>query len=248
MSARHDPAAYGRAWAHDYDALYEERDDASQVAAFVAALEPSGRVLELGVGTGRLAIPLVDAGLQVTGVDASPEMLDRLRARPGADKVHLIEGDFVSTDADGPFDVALIAFSTLFLIPSQQGQLDCLANVRRQLRPGGHLVVEAFVPDHSRWTRGQNLSIGHVDADGASLKLSVHDAVEQVITTQEIVFDGRAPALRPNLLRYAWPAELDAMALASGLRRVGRWADWDRRPFTAASPAHISVFQTVDLR
>jgi SAM-dependent methyltransferase len=238
-----DPAAYGRVWAEDYDELYEQRDDPAEVVAFVAGLAPGGRILELGVGTGRLALPLAAAGLSVTGVDASPEMLVRLRARPGAEKIEVIEGDFTTVDAGGAFDMVLIAFSTFFLLPSQDSQLACLANARTQLRPGGTVVIEAFVPDHSRWTRGQNLSIGHLDAAGASLKLSVHDPVAQVITTQEILIGSGGTTLRPNLLRYAWPAELDAMALASGLRRLARWDGWSGEPFTAASTAHVSVYQ-----
>ena len=164
-----DQTAYGRVWAEDYDLLYEEREDPAEVAEFVAALAPGGAVLEFGVGTGRLALPLVEAGLSVTGIDASPEMLAQLQARPGAEKITVIEGDFITVDAGGPYDVVLIAFSTLFLVPSQEGQLACLANARAHLRPGGTVVIEAFVPDHSRWTRGQNLSIGHLDATGASL-------------------------------------------------------------------------------
>lgn len=240
-----DPSDYGRVWADDYDRLYEQRDDPETVATCIAKLAPGGSVLEMGVGTGRLAVGLLAAGLAVTGVDASPEMLSRLRARPGTEQVTIVHGDFTTVDAGGPHDVVLIAFSTLFLVPSQAGQLACLANARRHLRPGGSVVIEAFVPDHSRWVRGQNLSIGDLNAAGASLKLSVHDPVQQVITTQEVLFGVEGTTLRPNLLRYAWPAELDAMALASRLRPKHRWADWTGAPFTAASTSHVSVFEAL---
>jgi SAM-dependent methyltransferase len=239
-----DPSAYGRVWAADYDELYEKRDDPKAVASFIGDLAPGGRVLELGVGTGRLAVPLTEAGLSVTGVDASPEMLARLRDRPGSAAVTVLEGDFATVEAPGPFDLVLIAFSTLFLVPSQAGQIAVLANGFRHLRPGGFLVVEAFVPDHSRWTRGQNLALGRLDAEGVSLKLSVHDPVQQLITTQEVTMDASGLALRPNVLRYAWPAELDAMALAAGLQPAGRWADWSQGPFGAASTSHVSVYQS----
>jgi SAM-dependent methyltransferase len=238
-----DPGTYGRTWAADYDTLYEHRDDVATVVALVTKLAGGGRILELGVGTGRLALPLATAGFSVTGVDASPEMLERLRARPGADRVQVIEGDFTTVDAGGPFDVALIAFSTLFLVPSQEGQLSCLANVRRHLRPGGHLLVEAFVPDHSRWTRGQNLSVGRLDDDTATLKLSVHDPVHQVITSQDVIIGVHGVSLRPSLLRYVWPAELDAMALVNRLRLVRRTSDWAGAPFTAASTSHVSTYR-----
>jgi SAM-dependent methyltransferase len=238
-----DPAAYGRTWAADYDVLFEDRDDPGAVVAFVAGLAPSGSVLEMGVGTGRLAVPLAAGGLTVTGVDSSSEMLDRLRARPGADRIEVIQGDFTTVEAGGPHDVVVIAFSTLFLVPSQRAQLAVLANACRHLRPGGWLVVEAFVPDHSRWSRGQNLSLGRLDAQGVSLKLSVHDPVDQIISMQEVLVDATGTSLRPNLLRYAWPSELDAMALASGFDPVQRWADWTKSPFIAASTSHVSVYQ-----
>jgi SAM-dependent methyltransferase len=197
----------------------------------------------MGVGTGRLAVPMAAAGLVVTGVDASPEMLGRLAARPGSAAVTAIQADFATVDAGGPYDVVLFAFSTLFLVPSQAGQLACLANARRHLRPGGSLVVEAFVPDHSRWTRDQNIAIGRLDDSGVSLKLSVHDPVSQVITTQDVSVSASGTTLRPNLLRYFWPAELDAMALASGLRPTARTEDWAGAPFTADSTSHVSVSQ-----
>jgi SAM-dependent methyltransferase len=238
-----DPAAYGRTWAASYDELFEERDDTAAIASFVAALAPGGRVLEMGVGTGRLAVPLAAAGLKVTGVDASPEMLSRLHARPGSEQIEVIRGDFTTVDAGGPYDVVLIAFSSLFLVPSQAGQLACLANARRHLGPGASLVIEAFVPDHSRWLRGQNIAIGRLDDAGVSLKLSVHHPVDQVISTQDVSVDAHGTTLRPNLLRYIWPSELDAMALASGLRPVRRHADWAGAPFTAQSTVHVSVFE-----
>jgi SAM-dependent methyltransferase len=238
-----DSGAYGRVWAADYDALFERREDTSLVTSFVTGLVPGGRVLELGVGTGRLAVPLAAAGLAVTGVDASPEMLDRLRTRPGGDQITAILGDFTSAAAGGPYDLVLIAFSTLFLVPSQDGQLAVLANARRHLRPGGLVVVEAFVPDHSRWTRDQNIAIGRLDSSGVVLKLSVHDPVGQLITIQDVSVDATGTSFRPNRLRYIWPAELDAMALASGLRLRQRTEDWGGHPFTAHSTAHVSLYE-----
>lgn len=247
MSIDIDPTAYGRSWACDYDDVYQGRDDTAAVTSLVAGLTPTGRILEFGVGTGRLAIPLAAAGHAVTGVDASPEMLSLLRARPGTEQIHLLEADFTTVDAGPGYDVVLIAFSTLFLVPSQEEQLAVLANAYRHLRPGGYVVVEAFVPDHSRWTRDQNLSIGRIDGDGVTLKVSLHDPVRQVISTQDITVDSSGTTLRPNQLRYAWPAELDAMALASRLRLVRRGADWQGSEFTAASTAHVSVYQRAEL-
>jgi SAM-dependent methyltransferase len=241
-----DPAAYGRAWAADYDRMYEGREDVSTIVSLVGQLAPGGRVLELGVGAGRLAVPLAAAGHAVTGVDASPEMLALLRRRAGAEDVQVVEGDFTAVRVEGPFDLVLVAFSTLFLVPTQSGQIATLVNCRRHLAPAGRVVVEAFVPDHSRWTRGQNLAIGRLDETGVVLKLSTHDPVRQLITTQDVTVDSDGVALRPNTLRYAWPAELDAMALASGLVLERRVADWQGRPFGAGSTAHVSVYRAVE--
>ena len=238
-----DPSAYGRHWANDYDELFEGRDDPAAVVGLVSRVVPEGPILELGVGTGRLAMPIAASGRRVTGVDASPEMLERLRHRPGAEAVDVIEADMASVRVEGEFAGVLIAFSTLFLLPSQDLQIACLVNAAQHLRPGGVLILEAFVPDHSRWTRGQNVSVTRLEQDSVDLHMGVHDAVNQVIRTQHLTFGDGQVGLRPNTLRYAWPAELDAMAQVAGLHRTHRWADWVETPFTSASTAHVSVYQ-----
>jgi|tagenome__1003787_1003787.scaffolds.fasta_scaffold20969228_3 SAM-dependent methyltransferase len=240
-----DPTAYGRHWASDYDELFEDRDDPQAVIALLSRVAADGPVLELGVGTGRLAVPIASSGRAVTGVDASPEMLQLLRKRPGAAGVRAVQGDMATVSVDDEFAAVVIAFSTLFLLPSQELQIRCLVNAARHLRSDGVLILEAFVPDHSRWTRGQNVSVGRLDATSLDLHVGVHDAVEQVIRTQHLQFGDGTYGLRPNTLRYAWPAELDAMALVAGLQRAHRWADWTGSPFGAASTAHVSVYRAV---
>jgi SAM-dependent methyltransferase len=237
-----DPTAYGRYWANDYDQLFEDRDDPAAVIALLSRVAGDGPVLELGVGTGRLAVPIASSGRAVTGVDASTEMLERLRRRPGADAVQAVQGDMATIRVDKEFAAVIIAFSTLFLLPSQELQIRCLLNAARHLRADGVLILEAFVPDHSRWTRGQNVSVGRLEETSLDLHVGVHDAVEQVIRTQHLHFGDGTYGLRPNTLRYAWPAELDAMALVAGLRRSHRWADWSGSPFGATSTAHVSVY------
>lgn len=238
-----DPGRYGRDWAADYDRLYETREDVAPVVDVVRRYAGQGRVLEFGVGSGRLAVPLAQAGLAVTGVDASPEMLTLLKERADGHTVEAVHGSFTDVALSGTFDVVLIAFSTIFLVPTQEAQLECLANARRHLGEGGVVIVEAFVPDHSRWARGQNVSISELDSGRAVLKLSTHDPVNQTIQTGDIIVEEGRIAMRPNVLRYAWPAELDAMALVHGLRLVQRWADWQGTPFGAGSGSHVSVYQ-----
>jgi len=237
-----DPGAYGRNWASVYDDLFDHRDDTAAVVRLVTSLAPHGPILELGVGSGRLAIPLAASGREVTGVDASREMLDRLREKPGGSAVTVVEGDMTSVALDERFACALIAFSTLFLLPSQEAQIQCLRNAAAHLTPGGVLLVEAFVPDHQRWTRGQNVSITTMSESTVELQVGLHDAADQVIRTQQLSFGPDGLTLRPNTLRYVWPSELDVMCLLAGLRRVGRWSDWNRSPFTATSTAHVSAY------
>ncbi|WP_088289162.1 bifunctional 2-polyprenyl-6-hydroxyphenol methylase/3-demethylubiquinol 3-O-methyltransferase UbiG [Kineosporia sp. A_224] len=246
MTAPNDAGEYGRLWAHDYDRLFENREDVSAVVAMLSGLLPGRRLLELGVGTGRLAVPLAAAGFTVTGVDASPEMVDRLRGRPGADAVEVVLADFTDLALGRRFDVVLVAFSTLFLLPDQAAQLACLRGARRHLTDDGLLVVEAFVPDPTRWSGGRHVSVGALDDTSAVLKLGTHDPVAQVIRTQDVVLDASGVSLRPNRLRYVWPSELDALAIAAGLRKVARTADWAGRPFDAASTSHVSVYGVAD--
>lgn len=262
------PATYGDAVADHYD---DHHDDprhpgvlpTGDVAAAVACLAAQARaggggpVLELGVGTGRIAIPLAATGLEVHGVDASGAMLARLTAkldrlaaeldRPEVEgdggSVVALEADFAIL-ADGPaLGLVYVVFNTFFALADQDTQVACLASVARRLRPGGRFVIEAFVPDPSRFDRGQRVAVTGVEVDQVRLDVTLHDASAQRVEGHHVTVTEAGTRLVPFVLRYVWPSELDLMARLAGLTRVERWSTWDGAPFEAASGAHVSVYE-----
>ena len=241
MAGFDDPAFYGDRWAAVYDDHHEQMDPGPAVE-FLAGLAGDGRVLELAIGTGRVALPLAARGITVEGVDASAAMVGRLRAKPGGESVPVVIGDMAQVPVSGRFRLVYVVFNTLFGLLSQERQAECFGNVARALEPGGMLVIECFVPDVARFDHDQRVQARSVTEDSAVMEVSRHDRVEQRVTTQMIMLDGLGMHLRPVAIRYSWPAELDLMADRAGLRLAGRYADWSRRRFTAASSGHVSVY------
>jgi SAM-dependent methyltransferase len=242
MTGFDDPACYGDRWADVYDEQHASRDPAAAVE-FLAGLAGGGRVLELAIGTGRIALPLAGRGVRVEGVDASAAMVARLRAKPGGEAIPVSIGDMADVPASGPFRLVYLAFNTLFGLLSQARQADCFRNVARVLEPGGMFVIECFVPDVARFDRGQRVQAVSVTEDSAVLEISKHDAARQRVTTQQVRFDQDGIRLLPVAIRYCWPGELDLLAAGAGLRLTERYADWTRAPFGQASAEHVSVYQ-----
>ncbi len=242
MAGVDDPAFYGDCWAAVYDDHFGQMDPGPAVE-FLAGLAGDGRVLELAIGTGRVALPLAARGISVEGVDASAAMAERLRAKPGGESIRVTMGDMAQVPVSGRFRLVYLVFNTLFGLLSQERQAECFASVARVLEPGGMFVIECFVPDLTRFDHDQRVQARSVTEDSAIIEVSVHDRLRQHVTTQMITLDGQGMHLRPVAIRYSYPAELDLMADAAGLRLAGRYAGWDRRPFTSASDGHISVYQ-----
>lgn len=236
--------SYGDAFADVYDDWYAGVSDVAATVDLVADLAGSGgRVLELGVGTGRLAVPMAQRGLAVTGVDASAAMLEHLRARDPAGRVAAVEGDMVDDQPPGPFDVVLVAYNTLFNLPTRDRQAVCFAAVAARLVTGGHFVVEAFVPEDPP-RRGSSVDVRSMTASEVVLSVSIHDPDDQRAAGQFVhLADGLPVRLRPWSIRYAAPAELDAMARDAGLQLVDRWEDVTRATFDTDSARHLSVYQ-----
>ena len=242
MAGFDDPAFYGDSWAGGYDEHHAAMDPSAAVE-FLAGLAGDGRVLELAIGTGRVALPLAGRGIAVEGVDASGEMVARLRAKPGGEAIPVVMGDMAQVPVDGPFRLVYLVFNTLFGLLSRARQADCFRGVARVLGSGGAFVIECFVPDLARFDRGQRVQAVAVTEDSATIEVSRHDAALQRVTSQIITLDAQGVHMGPVALRYSWPGELDLMAEAAGLRLAERYGDWDRRPFGSSSVKHISVYR-----
>jgi len=237
----YDATTYGQSIAEVYDDWHSgARPEQVELLRHLAG---DGPVLELGIGTGRLALPLARQGLEVHGIDSSPAMVAKLRAKPGGEQVAVTMGDFSDFGLAERFSLVFVVFNTLFGLPDQDAQLACFAAVSRHLLPGGRFLVEAFVPDPSRFDRGQRLSVVQVGVDEVRLECSRHDAGAQSVTTQHVVLAGGKTTLYPLQIRYAWPSELDLMAKLAGLQLESRWDGWGRQPYTSSSFTTISVWK-----
>lgn len=236
-----DPASYGDTWASIYDEVHAHLDPTAAVDV-LAELAGSGAALELGVGTGRVAIPLAARGVAVHGIDASQAMLDRLRAKPGGERVTAALGDFTDVAVAGDFALVYIVFSTLYGLLTQAAQVACVHNAAARLAPGGVFVVEGFVPDPARFDANQRVQVNRLEPTRVDLLFSRHDPVQQRVASQQVVVGPQGMQLFPVEVRYVWPSELDLMAQLAGLRLRERWGDWRRGPYTGRG-AHISIYE-----
>lgn len=246
----YDASSYGRGFADVYDDWYADVSDIDATVEAVARLAAgtgSRRVLELGVGTGRLALPLATRGLAVVGVDASPEMLDRLREKDATGGVHAVLGDMAKVgelDIGGPVGVAFAAFNTFFNLTTRAEQVACLRGCARHLVPGGRVAIEAFVPPEPGTAPNSVVSPRTIAADHVVLTVARRDEAAQTIAGQHIEISEAGIKLRPWMVRYAAPRELDEMAAEAGLTLVRRDADWRGTPFDDTSTAHVSLYRT----
>jgi SAM-dependent methyltransferase len=239
---KYDPETYGKRVAEIYDELHGPRLDTSSTVACLEELARGGPALELAIGTGRVALPLAARGIRVDGIDISPAMVAKLRAKPGGDAISVTMGDIADVPVSGTYRLVFLVFNTLFALLTQEDQLRCFENAAARLSEDGVFVVEAFVPDLGRFQRDQNVSTVSVDVDEVQLDVSLHDTVTQRINSSHIFFRNGAVRVYPVSLRYAWPSELDLMAQLAGLQLRDRWAGWSREPFTSTSGAHVSVY------
>lgn len=238
------PASYGDGFADVYDDWYGGVTDVVGTVELVAALAPGGTVCELGVGTGRIAMPLVERGLRVTGVDASAAMLDRLRAKPGGEAVTTVELDFGVELPDGPFDVVLATYNTFFNLVDDAAQRRCLAMVAERLRPGGRLVLETFVPRIDDLGPVDDVAVRTVTSDAVILSVSRRDDEAQRIDGHMVeLVDGATVKLRPWSVRWMTPEQLDAAAGAVGLDFETAFGDWRGTEYQADGPVRVSVYR-----
>jgi len=208
---------------------------------FLAGLAGSGAALELGIGTGRIALPLRQRGVPVHGIDLSAAMVERLRGKPGAEDIGATVGDFATTRVEGTFRLAYLVFNTIMNLTSQDEQVDCFRNAAAHLERGGCFVVEVMVPDLQRLPRGDTMRPFLVEPP--RLGFDEYDVVAQSLVSHHYWVEDGQQRVASVPFRYAWPAELDLMARLAGMRLRERWAGWTREPFTALSTSHVSVWQ-----
>jgi SAM-dependent methyltransferase len=213
----------------------------SPAADLLAALAGDGEALEFAIGTGRIALPLAERGVRVSGIDNSEAMLARLREKPGAERIQALAGDMATTRVDGDFSLVYLVFNTIFNLTTQDGQIACFQNAAAHLSSGGRFVIEARVPELQRLPLGQTVLPWRADPDGMSFY--VYDVVTQRLSGQHYYLEDGRVQPSPTEMRYAWPAELDLMARLAGMRLEQRWGGWGREPFTGLSPSHVSVYQ-----
>jgi SAM-dependent methyltransferase len=237
----YDATTYGERVAGIYDEMHGYLG-AGEVD-LLCELAGGRPALELGVGTGRLAIPLAARGVECHGIDASPAMIERLRAKPGGEQVKVSLGDFADVDVPGQFALVYVVFNTFFALLSQEEQVRCFRNVAGRLTPDGFFLIEGAVPSPSLYTGGQAFRTTDVTATGVSLHAARFDPVSQTSFGQQILIDESGIRLYPVKLRFSWPSELDLMAQLARMRLRERWGGWAREPFTARSERHVSIYE-----
>jgi SAM-dependent methyltransferase len=237
------PSTYGDRAAESYDARFPKWGDEEGAVEFLAKLAGDGRALELGSGTGRIALQLAARGVRVSGVEASRRMVARMRAKKGGRRIPVAIGDMKDVPAAGPFALVYVVFNTFYGLTTQEDQVACFANVAARLSPGGAFVLEGFVPDVARFDRGQRTSALSVEADGVEFDVAIHDRAAQTIATNHVRIRGGRATTSPIFARYAWPSELDLMARLAGLRLRSRHAGWRGERFGSWSANHVSVWE-----
>lgn len=242
--SEYDVGSYGSLWAPYYDDIFRTAD--SEVVFLLPLAGSPPRALELAIGSGRVALPLMKAGVEVTGIDISDDMIALLRAKPGGDEIKVIRGDFADVDVEESFPLIYLPFNTLFALTDQERQIDCFRNAARALDPGGRFVLDTFVPDLRRYDHvGTRVGVSSITSNEAhAYELSIHNSLEQSVVSHHVrrLEDGTTVVL-PVTIRYCWPAEMDLMARLAGLELESRWGWYDRRAFTEQSLQHVSVYR-----
>ena len=237
------PETYGERIAEIYDELFYPPTSPEDTVEFLAGLAGGGPVLELAIGTGRIALPLAHRGIEVHGIDASEAMVAKLRGKPGGEDIPVTIGDFADVGVEGRYRLIAIVFNTLWALLTQEDQVRCVRNAADHLTEDGAFVTEMYVPDPARFDRGQRIHVRNIESRRVVLEASQHDPGNQRVSSQLIALqDGGGISMFPVELRYIWPAELDLMAGLAGLRLRERWGGWKHEPFEPTGWC-ISVFE-----
>jgi SAM-dependent methyltransferase len=234
--------SFGEEAAEAYDAVAECGDESATVE-FLAGLASGGPALELAIGTGRIGLPLAARGIRVDGIELSPAMVAKLRAKPGGDQIAVTLGDFSEVAVPGKYRLIFLVANTLSNLLTQDLQVRCFQNVASHLTDDGAFVVEAMVPSFLHRLRDdQYVDAEAVGVDVVRLDVLKHDPVTQILEESHVSLSRDRVRLNPIVTRYAWPSEMDLMARLAGLRLRERWGGWSGEPFASTSPKHVSVY------
>jgi SAM-dependent methyltransferase len=235
---------FGEEVARGYDeseAVMFDRSVVDPAVAFLAETANAADALELGIGTGRIALPLAQRGVEVYGIDLSEAMVAMLRGKPGGDAIPVVIGDFATTKLDRTFTLVYLVFNTIMNLTSADDQVACFENAAAHLREGGRFVVEVMLPRLQRLAPGETIQA--VEISESHLGFDEYDvASQQLVSHHYSAMDGKWE-LRSIPFRYVWPAELDLMARLAGMTLRERWANWRRAPFTSQSTQHVSIWE-----
>ena len=231
---------YGNRIAEIYDEYYAAVDPAS--IDLLAKIVGDGTALELGIGTGRIALPLHERGVKVKGIDASLAMLSKLKEKPLGPQVEVMKGSFADFEWKEQFQLIYVVFNTFFNLQTQEDQIQCFKACRRHLADGGKFLIEAFVPDPCRFTDHQTVRVIDSTADPVRLEASLYDPVNHKVSSQHILISQDGIRFQPVRIRFAWPSELDLMARIAGLSLENRWGSWRKAVFDKHAQKHISVY------
>jgi SAM-dependent methyltransferase len=235
---------FGEEIAARYDDSSDERFQPAAIEAVVellAELAGDGAALELGIGTGRIALPLTQRGVEVHGIDLSSAMVAHLRAKPGGDEIPVVLGDFATARAERTFSLAYLVFNTIQNLTTQDEQVACFENVAAHLEPGGHFVIEVGVPNLRRLPPGETVRAFALEP--THVGFDEFDVARQGLVSHHFELVDGAWRSHPVPFRYVWPSELDLMARIAGMTLVERWSGWRREPFTSESTSHVSVWR-----
>jgi SAM-dependent methyltransferase len=235
---------FGPRVAERFDERYAYQADPAVVdpiVDFLVDLVGEGSALELGIGTGRIALPLSQRGARVHGIDLSEAMVAKLQDKPGAEQIGVTIGDFATTRVDGTFGLAYLVANTIMNLTTQEEQVACFRNVAAHLEPGGCFVIEVLVPGLQRLPPGETFQ--PFDVSMTHLGFDEIDVATQRLVSHHYWIEGDTVEVSSPPFRYVWPSELDLMAQLAGMTLRERWGDWTREPFTGESAKHISVWE-----
>jgi 2-polyprenyl-3-methyl-5-hydroxy-6-metoxy-1,4-benzoquinol methylase len=237
------PEAYGEALHEVYDRMYPGEDTAGAVEFLASLVNPGAKVVEFGAGTGRLAVPLAERGLTVHAVDASPSMLDKLRANDPGGTITTECADIAECKGDGTFDLCYLVCNTLFMVPDAERQIEVLRRAAEHVVPGGHVVVEVYEPTGLHRYGRPFVQVRHLSHDQIMIDHTDVDPLRQLLVQVHSVVGGGKVTNYTELSRYAFPRELDLMARLAGLGHEARYGDWRGGEFTHGARSHVTVYR-----